>query len=147
MKIVLDTTSEKYLTGIRERFDSWLMLGQERYIGWTIGKFFSVSYYSGKEFGQRNYLINNKAIGLVTSKDDKAVVYYYNFQGLTDPISLVTLFLISLFIGIYADISDSILFAFVWVTAVAVTTWICTRVSSVGEAGRARLDKFLRYNN
>ena len=147
MKIIIDTTSKKYLANIRARFDNRLMLGQERYVGWMVGNLFSVRYYSGKEFGRRNYPIANKAIGIVKSMKNKTIVYYYNFQGLTDPISLAALFLPTLLLFMIIGAPSPILFAFGWVIAVAITTWVCTRAFSSGQVGMARIDDFLRHRD
>lgn len=144
MKIVLDTVPKNYLSNMRTRFDSRLMLGQERYIGWTVGNLFSVRYYSGKEFGRRNYPIANKAMGFVTYTENKTVVYYCSFQGLTDPISLAGLFMLTLLIFSAAGAPCPVLFTLCWVAAAAVTTWVCTWASDSGQEGSKKIGEFLR---
>ena len=129
---------------MRSRFDSRLMFGASRYIGWTLGNLFSLSYYSGKEFGRRNYPIANKAIGIVIRREQQSVVHYCTFRGLTDPFSLVLLFALTYLIFALADFPHPLGFTAAWVAAVALLTFICTVASAVGHEGKVQIDKFLQ---
>ena len=143
MKIVLDGKSGEYIQILREKFDSRLMIGQERYVGWCIGKVFSVSYYSGAEFMRRNYPIFNKAMGIVRDKGNKTEVSYFVFRGITDPISLALILLVTSLIMEIVGSPSSLLFGLGWTVAVALPTWFCTVVSESGQEGKERLEEFL----
>lgn len=86
MKKNIVISPKEYRSRLRSRLDSPFLLGHERFTGWCLGGVFSVNYYSVKEFGRRNYPISNKAIGMVTRKNDQTCVSYFIFPGLTDPI-------------------------------------------------------------
>lgn len=143
MKKAVSLSPKEYIAWIKYRLDSPLMLGQERFTGWCLGSVFSVNYYSGKEFGRRNYPISNKAMGLVVEKNGKSYVSYFIFPGLTDPVSLVILFLMTLFIFLIIEAPYPALFALGWTVAVALTTALCTAFSVSGQNGAASLNKFL----
>lgn len=143
MKILIDETAGEYTNILREKFDSRLMLGQERYIGWCKGKVFSVNYYSGAEFGRRNYPIYNKAMGIICDKDGRTEVSYHVFRGLTDPVSVMVLFLFTSLILKIVEVSFFVLFGLGWTVAVALLTWICTVCSATGQEGKERLEEFL----
>ena len=143
MKKAVSLGPKEYIAWIKKRLDSPLMLGQERFAGWCLGPVFSVNYYSGKEFGRRNYPISNKAIGLVTEKNGQSCVSYFVFPGMTDPISLAILFLLTLFIFLIIEAPYPALFALGWTVAVALTTALCTVFSTSGQNGASRLDGFL----
>jgi len=146
MKITVSQSPQKYITHIRNRLDSPLMFGQERFTGWCLGNFFAVKYFSGKEFGRRNYPISNKAVGFARKQTNGAVILYCNFKGLTDPVSLTVLFLLTLLIFILIGTPMPMLFSLGWTVAVALLTALCTICTSEGRNGAAQLDAFLIKN-
>ncbi|MBR5247459.1 MAG: hypothetical protein IKV27_00710 [Lachnospiraceae bacterium] len=143
MKILIDETAGEYTDILRDRFDSRLMLGQERYIGWCMGKVFSLNYYSGAEFMRRNYPIYNKAMGIIRDRDGRTEVSYHVFRGLTDPVSVIVQFLLTLLILKIVEVPFFVLFGLGWTIAVALLTWVCTVCSQRGQEGKERLDEFL----
>ena len=143
MKILLDGNSREYIQILREKFDSRLLLGQERYVGWCIGKIFSVSYNSGAEFMRRNYPIMNRAMGIVRDKGNKTEVSYYVFRGITDPISVAVLFLLTSLLMRIVGAPSPYLFGLGWTVAVALPTWFATVISETGQEGKEKLDDFL----
>lgn len=129
---------KEYCSRLRSRLDSPFLLGQERFTGWCLGNVFSVNYYSGKEFGRRNYPISNKAIGMVTRKNDQTCVSYFIFPGMTDPISLAILFLLTFLIFFVTGTPYPVLFALGWTIAVALT---CRRQDHHRYAGISSLPR------
>jgi hypothetical protein len=91
LKLISDQKASDYLHDLKRSFDSRWNWGQERYIGRIMGRFFSVTYYSGRDFGGR-YPVFNKAIGFVKDTEGRTQVFLVPFIGLTDPFSLLSMF-------------------------------------------------------
>ena len=143
MKIITSQSPQKYIAYLKSRLDSPFSLGRERFTGLCFGPFFSINYYSGEEFGRRNYPIMNQAIGIVRSIEGKATIFYFVFRGLTAPPSLIIIFLLSLLIFEIVNAPAAIYFALGWTFAVALLTFLCTMFSEIGQSGTAKLKQFL----
>ena len=92
---------------------------------------------------RRNYPIFNKAMGIVRDKGNKTEVSYFVFRGITDPISLALILLVTSLIMEIVGSPSSLLFGLGWTVAVALPTWFCTVVSESGQEGKERLEEFL----
>ena len=80
---------------------------------------------------------------MITRKNGQTCVSYFVFPGMTDPISLAILSLLSFLIFFFTGTPYPVLFAFGWTIAVALTTALCTVFSALGQNGAASLDEFL----
>jgi len=143
MKTTMPESPQKYIAHIKSQLDSPLSFGRERFTGLCLGPFFSVNYHSGEEFGKRNYPIMNKAIGVVRNAEEKTEVFYFIFQGLTAPLSLIILFLLSLLIFAAVEAPGAVYFALGWTAAVALLTFLCTALSENGQYGTAQLKQLI----
>lgn len=143
MKKNVKGSPNEYLNWLRDRLDSPFLLGQERFTGWCIGPFFSVNYYSGKEFGRRFYAVSNKAMGIVRSSNGKTCVSYFIFPGLSDPMSIALMFIMSLIIFGLVGAPMPAVFALGWTVLVILHTVLCTVLTESGETGKRKLQSFL----
>ena len=65
----------------------------ERHVGWVCASFFSMAYHRSNEVGRLFYPYFHKVVGvLVPHKDDTTTAHYIVYKGLTDPVSLLLLF-------------------------------------------------------
>lgn len=142
MRKIVKASPKEYCSQIKSRLDSPFLLGQARFTGWCIGSFFSVNYYSGKEFGRRHYSISNKAMGIVKSSHGKTCVSYFIFPGLSDPISIALMFIASLIIFGIVGAPMPVAFALGWTVLVVLHTTLCTVLSESGETGKRKLQSF-----
>ena len=145
MKNSVKVSPMEYCNKLESRLDSPFLLGQERFTGWCLGPFFSVNYYSGKEFGRRHYSISNKAMGIVKSSHGKTFVSYFIFPGLSDPISIALMFIASLIIFGLVGTPIPAVFALGWTALVVLHTVLCTVLTEAGEVGKRKLQSFLRF--
>lgn len=143
MKKHVNVTPKEYCNRIKSRLDSPFLLGQARFTGWCLGPFFSVNYYSGREFGRRFYPISNKAMGIARSSQGKTCVSYFIFPGLSDPISISLMFLFSLIIFGMIGTPIPAVFSFGWTVLVVLHTALCTVLTESGETGKRKLQSFL----
>lgn len=143
MKVVTSQSPRDYTAGIKDRLDSPFSLGRERFTGVCLGRVFFVSYFSGEEFGRRNYPIMNQAVGFVGRRGEETIVSYVIFRGLTAPASLTAVFLLSLLIFKIVDAPQAVYFAGGWTAAVALLTFLCTVLSETGRSGTDQLKRFL----
>ncbi len=67
--------------------------GEERFTGIFLGRFFSICYHSGWEWNRKLTNEKNRAIGYVRSTPAGTEVRFIRLYGLTNPISLASLFL------------------------------------------------------
>lgn len=143
MKVNLPISNHEFKEYLKELLESsFFGFGQERFTGWYIGNIFSVSYHNEREFGRRNYPIFNKAIGFMKHQDGETVVRYVIFRGTTDPISFVSIFLLSFLIFAYVDTPNPLLFGLAWAVLIALTTFLCTLLCSDGQYGVEKLKDF-----
>lgn len=143
MKVLISQSPKKYKNDLKNQLDSPFLFGQRRFTGWCLGPVFSVHYYSGKEFGRRNYPILNKSVGIVRRIDGKTLVSYFIFRGLTDPVSLILLFLSTALIFTTIHAPEPILFAIIWTILIAGSTALYTIFSEAGQTETADLERFL----
>lgn len=150
MKLIANMKRKDCAETLRQSLDSRLMLGQERYVGWAVGPFFSIAYYSGREFGKRNYPIFNKALGIFLGKKNETEICYLRFKGLTDPVSLLLLYVATyIIVSISQDkLSFTLLqrhgMAAACVAISAVITFLFTLLSEAGEEGGDNLESYIR---
>lgn len=107
MQIAVSASPRAFISALKSRLSHPLAeLGQERFTGWCVGGFFSVSYHSGHELGRRYYPVFNKAVGFVQRRAQGSVVHCILFCGLTDPFSLLGVFLFSslIFEAVHAEV-------------------------------------------
>lgn len=143
MKVLISQLPKEYKNDLKGQLDSPFLFGQRRWTGYCFGPFFSVHYYSGKELGRRNYPIMNKARGIIRRIDGKTVVSYFIFRGLTDPVSLIILFLLTALIFKGINAPEPILFAIIWTLLIACSTAFYTIFSEAGQTETADLERFL----
>ena len=145
MRKIVKASPKEYCSQIKSRLDSPFLLGQARFTGWCIGPFFSVNYYSGKEFGKRHYSISNKAMGIAKNSHGQTCVSYFIFPGLSDPISIALMFIASLIIFGLVGTPIPAVFALGWTALVVLHTVLCTVLTEAGEVGKRKLQSFLRF--
>lgn len=147
MKVLSELTVKDYRERFKESLDSRFAFGSERFTGWMIGRFFSLSYFSGHEFLRRNYPICNKAMGFVRERDGKAEILFLTFKGITDPVSFLLLYLGCLVIFAAAKIPLSIgwWLSLLWYAAVAALTFLFTALSERGKEGDQKLKVFAEH--
>ena len=98
MKICVPVRIGECRALLRQNLDSRFDFGMERHVGWVIGYFFSMSYHSGDEVGLYYLLVFHKAMGFLSGKKGSTNVHFVVFKGLTDPVSLLLLFVVSFLI-------------------------------------------------
>lgn len=89
----IDSTipKDEILSRLKSGLEPWMSGAQGRFTGWALGGFFSVRYHGA---GQR-LNITNRRLGRITARGGKTAVDYMDFHGMTDPLSLVQVFLLS----------------------------------------------------
>lgn len=137
-------TKKDYLEDLSRRLDSRWLWGQERYVGWLMGPIFCVTYYSGKEWGRRNYPIYNKAIGVVQDKKDGTEIRYIHFKGISDPINVMFIYILTVGIFAYVGVEKFLLYAGIWTIGVVIITFLYTVATEVGAADGEKLKSFLK---
>jgi hypothetical protein len=145
LKLISDQKASDYLHDLKRSFDSRWNWGQERYIGRIMGRFFSVTYYSGREFGGR-YPVFNKAIGFVKDTEGRTQVFLVSFIGLTDPFSLLSMFLAAYVIFLVKTAPSPFLLSLIWTLAASFFTFVMTFFSVTGLDGHEKLIRFLKDN-
>lgn len=93
MKIISKLSCDAYLYEMKQQMGSFSSFGMERFTGIIIGRFFSVTYHSGHEFNRRITNEKHRAIGFVRSCDNKTEVSCVRLAGMTNPLSLLGLYL------------------------------------------------------
>ena len=145
MRVLTELTVTEYREQFREALDSWLAFGSERFTGWMIGKFFTLNYFSGREFMRRNYPISNKAMGFIREKDGKAEVCFLTFMGITDPVSFLLMYLGCLIVLKISEVPITIgwWLSLLWYGAFALMTFLFTALSETGSEGNKMLKVFV----
>ena len=130
MKICVSVRIGECRALLRQNLDSRFDFGMERHVGWVIGYFFSMSYHSGDEVGLYYLLVFHKA--------------------LTDPVSLLLLFVVSFLIiwfaweGKGAPISACLYLSLLCTILVAGVTYCVSAFSPKGRKAQGKLKGTLR---
>ena len=152
MKTTINSPKKTVETGLRSLLSSRFDLGQERYVGKVLGGFFRIAYYSGKEFGRRLYPIKNTLTGFSWEKDGQTEIRYFLFYGLTDPLSLISIYLGTLVVLAAALLSQDLslkgifLWALCWTAAIGALTFLISYLSESGRKRAEALKKLMKGN-
>ena len=134
---------------IRENVDFIsFSFGNERYTGWSKFGFFCIAYHDGKSL-RRNYPISTRICGHISEKNGSTSVSYSCFYGLTDLISVIRLFLLTLVILLFdrdkygMPFEICILSSIVCTFLVAAFTYIVTKFSRAGNENGQTLENYV----
>ena len=100
MKIYSEHTPKEYLRALKKRRGSFLAFGGERFTGFVIGRFFSITHHAGFEWNRRYTNERNRAVGFVQRTEYGSCVRYILLKGWTTPQALVSFFSV-LFIPLF----------------------------------------------
>ena len=121
----------------------------EQYAGWCKWGFFSVVYHHENTLFKRMNPIYSRVCGYMRGKGGGARVRYMHFYGLTDPFSLMKLFLGSLVIfwavyhGYGASFGMCAMFSVIWCVIVSALTFIASFLSATCAENRRALEEFM----
>ncbi|MDD3193448.1 MAG: hypothetical protein PHE47_06305 [Oscillospiraceae bacterium] len=150
MKICVPVRVKDCRVLLRQNLDSRFDFGMERHVGWVIACFFSMVYHSGNEVGLRYSLISHKAMGFLSGGKNGTDVYYVVFRGMTDPVSLLLLFLGSFLViwfaweGQGAPFVICVHLALLITALVAGATYLVSAFSGIGRQAHKQLKGTLR---
>ncbi len=100
MRLFTKLSAKQYIRCFRQQMGSFSSFGEERFTGFFVGCFFSVTYHSGWEWNRKFTNEKNRAIGYVKDTAEGTEVRFLRLYGYSNPLSLVTLFLIGFFAGL-----------------------------------------------
>ena len=125
---------------------------EDHYEGWFLGHFFSIGYVSRNAVGSKYHPIRNRMLGYIQEEKDGSKVTWLRFQGFTDPVALLTIFVCCvIFLALVRQMgglfqgSNSLLlqYSLLFTVAAALVTWTSTKWSREGELGYKRLKELL----
>lgn len=117
---------------------------------WKTGSMFVVNHRKKKTFGRFSpYFCNFRILGAVISYEKGKIVYSQSFLGLTDPFSLLLLFLGTTFILAFSsrgalNLSQVFSIATVITMCIAILTFIATSLSPIGRDGKKEAEDALK---
>ena len=97
-----ELSKHEYLAQMGERFESHFSFGQERFCGFTAGKFFYVIHHCGLEWDRKYNSPKNAAIGYVEESENGCEVLFMTFRGLLCPSQFLMTFLLCVIAGFFA---------------------------------------------
>ena len=104
MRLWSNLSKQEYLRAMKGSLESMISFsGEERFHGIVWGSFFSVTHCAGHELNRRVTNEKNRAIGFVREKDGRTEVSFITLKGMTNPLSLVMIYLLHLVIVLFAD--------------------------------------------
>ena len=100
--------------------------------------FFSITYHAGYEWGRRYSNEKQRAIGIVRRDGEGTKVYCIRLAGMTNPISLIGVYLFCLWIyyikdGVAFALGDGLWLSLIVTTIVAGTTAFFNSVTEQGQ--------------
>ena len=149
MRIKSNLTKKEYLRVMKGSMDSMISFsGEERFHGIFLGSFFSVTHCAGHELNRRITNEKNRAMGFVREKDGGAEVSFITLKGMTNPLSLILIYVLHLIIFAVSDpilLSDGKiwLLCFVGTMIVAGITAVTDSLTDRGEEGYRILMRLL----
>lgn len=149
MKYNSDLSYYTYLTAMKEQMSGFMEFGIERFTGTIIGGFFSVTYHSGHEFNRRITNEKHRAIGFVRPNGTGTQVTCIRLAGLTNPLSLLSLFgFFFLFILLKGGLETALMPELLVLDAaftlvVALVTALTDSITERGQEGSKILTAFL----
>ncbi len=117
---------------------------------WKTGSMFVVNHRKKKTFGRFSpYFCNFCVLGVVISYEKGKIVYSQSFLGLTDPFSVLLLFLGTTFILAFSglgalNLSQIFFIATVITMCIAILTFIVTSLSPMGRDGKKEVEDALK---
>ncbi len=148
MHIQTDQPMEACQQALKDALDSRKIFKAERYTGWVKGRFFSMAYTCDKEAAERGRWSYNKAMGFLTEKNGCTHVHMTIFRGLSDPVSLLILFVVFLVLFLliqerwHATFLDSLTFSLLAAACIACISYMAT---AFGEVGRQETETLRRH--
>lgn len=91
----------QYLFELKNNLDGIFEFGEERVAGTVIWRFFSITSHAGYEWNRRITNEKQRAVGFAKPDGDGTKIYCIRLAGLTNPISLVALFLLCMVISLF----------------------------------------------
>ena len=92
---------KQYLFELKNNLDGIFEFGEERVAGTVIWRFFSITSHAGYEWNRRITNEKQRAVGFAKLDGDGTKIYCIRLAGLTNPISLVALFLLCMVISLF----------------------------------------------
>lgn len=92
---------KQYLFELKNNLDGIFEFGEERVAGTVIWRFFSITSHAGYEWNRRITNEKQRAVGFAKPDGDGTKIYCIRLAGLTNPISLVALFLLCMVISLF----------------------------------------------
>ncbi len=93
MKIQSAYPPKTHISAMKERMGGHMELGCERFTGFFLGCWFTVTHHSGYEWNRRISNVKNTAIGYVRSDGQGSYVHYIHLRGLLAPTQILFYFL------------------------------------------------------
>lgn len=153
MRLKSSLSRKEYLAAMKRRMGSFTDFGAERFTGFFLGSFFSVTHHAGYEFNRRITNEKNSAVGLVKHTAEGAEIKFIRLKGLTTPQALcaqflvyfAAMFLLFFFEGFIGSLAVMIAAAFSlgMTLFIALFTAICDSFTQKGEEGAKVLLAFL----
>ncbi len=85
MRISSSAPPKAYLSALKERMGGHMELGQERFTGFFLGRFFTVTHHSGYEWNRRITNVKNTAIGYVKQTGHGSQAHYIHLRAMLAP--------------------------------------------------------------
>ena len=92
---------KQYLFELKNNLDGIFEFGEERVAGTVIWRFFSITSHAGYEWNRRITNEKQRAVGFAKPDGDGTKIYCIRLAGLTNPVSLVALFLLCMVISLF----------------------------------------------
>lgn len=149
MKVFSKLPYEVYLHEMKEHLSGFTEFGIERFTGFIVGRFFSITHHNAYEFNRKITGEKHRAIGFVRPSEGGTEVFCIRLAGMTNPLSLLGLFGFCILICLLRGGPDLALMP-VMLIADAVITLIAALVSAFassiterGQEGSKVLTAFL----
>lgn len=138
-----------YLRELKSQLDSISNFGMERFTGMVIGPFFTITHHCGYEMNRRITNEKHRAIGYAVKDENGTCVRCIRLAGMTNPLSLVGIFLFYELLLVIMDggelafTAPAIIVGVLLSLFVALTTAISHSVTERGQEGARILTAFL----
>lgn len=153
MRIQSQLTPREYISAMMEQMQGHFDFGQERFTGFFLGRFFSVTYHTGYEWNRRISNQKDTAIGYVHKTESGCEVRCVCLRALMAPtqflpiyISLLLLLLAAMFLNGIWNLSAFLLAALVGLGVLLIAAPISAVITSCtedGETARKTIISFL----
>lgn len=132
MELFSPMNPKEYLTALSDTMGSFSAFGDERFTGFTVGKWFYVTHHAGYEWNRKYTNQKNAALGYVEQTHDGSRVRFVCFKGALCPAQFLFLWTVVVAFYAIALLAAGILLPEAFVLAIALITVVIVVSALIG---------------